>query len=67
MINEARKILDKKNIDVEDYNKFIALEKEMKSDYDKFEYLWLAEGFELRLPEIAQKVGNYSFIKTEDF
>ena len=42
-------------------------EKEMKSDYDKFEYLWLAEGFELRLPEIAQKVGNYSFIKTEDF
>jgi hypothetical protein len=67
MINEAEAILDKKNIDVEDYNKFIALEKEMKTDYDKFYYSWLAEGFELRLPEIAQKVGNYSFIKTEDF
>jgi hypothetical protein len=35
----------------------------MKTDYDIFEYSWLAEGFELRLPEIAQKVGNYSFIK----
>jgi|TARA_R110001632_G_C11015522_1_gene379675 hypothetical protein len=65
MIDEARKILDKKNIDVEDYNRFIALEKEMKTNYDKFEYLWLAEAFELRLPEIAQKVGSYSFIKNE--
>jgi len=63
MINEARKILSKKNIDVEDYNRFIALEKEMKTDYDIFEYSWLAEAFELRLPEIAQKVGGYSFIK----
>ena len=62
MIEEARKILNKKNINVEDYNRFVALEKEMKTDYDIFEYSWLAEGFELRLPEIAQKVGNYSFI-----
>ena len=38
-------------------------EKEMKTDYDIFEYSWLAEGLELRLPEIAQKIGNYSFIK----
>jgi hypothetical protein len=67
MIDKAEAILKKKNIDVEDYNKFIALEKEMKTDYDKFYYSWLVEGFELRLPEIAQKVGNYSFIKTEDF
>jgi len=63
MINEVRKILAKENIDVEDYNRFIALEKEMKTDYEIFEYSWLAEGFELRLPEIAQKVGSYSFIK----
>lgn len=63
MIDEARKILDKKSINVEDYNRFIALEKEMKTDYDKFEYSWLAEGFELRLPEIAIKVGSYSFVK----
>ena len=62
MINEARKILDKKDIDVKDYNRFTALEKEMKSDYDKFEYLWLAEAFELRLPEIAVKTGSYDFI-----
>ena len=63
MIDEARKILNKKNINVEDYNRFVALEKEMKTDYDIFEYSWLAEGLELRLPEIAQKIGNYSFIK----
>ena len=63
MIDEARKILDKKSINVEDYNRFIALEKEMKTDYAKFEYSWLAEGFELRLPEIAIKVGSYSFVK----
>jgi len=63
MISEARKILDKKSLNVEDYNRFIALEKEMKTDYDKFEYSWLAEGFELRLPEIAKKVGSYSFVK----
>ena len=65
MINEAIKILQKKNIDVIDYNRFIALEKEMKTDYDKFYYSWLAEGFELRLPEIASKVGSYSFIKDD--
>lgn len=63
MINEAKNLLRKKSIDVEDYNKFKALKKEMKTEYDKFEYSILAEGFELRLPEIAQKVGNYSFIK----
>ncbi len=65
MINEARKILQKKDIDVIDYNRFVELEKEMKTDYDKFYYSWLAEGFELRLPEIAAKVGSYSFIKDD--
>lgn len=65
MINEARKILQKKDIDVIDYNRFVELEKEMKTDYDKFYYSWLAEGFELRLPEIAAKVGSYSFIKND--
>ena len=28
-------------------------------------YSWLSEGFELRLPEIAAKVGSYSFIKDD--
>jgi len=61
MINEAEAILKKKNIDVEDYNRFVALEKEMITGYDKFYYAILAEGFELRLPEIAVKTGNYDF------
>tara|TARA_R110000796_G_scaffold221587_1_gene337714 strand:+ start:732 stop:932 length:201 start_codon:yes stop_codon:yes gene_type:complete len=65
MIKEAEAILNKKNIDVIDYNRFVELEKEMTTDYDKFYYSWLAEGFELRLPEIAVKVGSYSFIKDD--
>jgi len=65
MINEAEAILKKKNIDVIDYNRFVELEKEMKTEYDKFYYSWLAEGFELRLPEIAVKEGSYSFIKND--
>ena len=67
LIDEAEKILRKNSIDANDYNRFIALEKEMKTDYDKFEYSWLAEGFELRLPEIAAKEGNYDFVKDDEF
>jgi len=66
MLKKAEAILKKKNIDVIDYNRFVALEKEMITDYDKFYYTWLAEGFELRLPEIASKVGDYSFIKKDE-
>jgi len=62
MINKAKNLLRKKSINVEDYNKFKALKKEMKTDYDKFEYSLLAEGFEIRLPEIAAKTGSYDFI-----
>ena len=61
MIEEAEAILKKKDIDVIDYNRFTALEKEMTTDYDKFYYAILAEGFELRLPEIAVKTGSYDF------
>jgi len=67
MIEQARKIFNKKDLTLDDYNKFIELENKMKSNYDKFEYTWLAEGFKLRLPEIAEKVGSYSFIKNQDF
>ena len=63
MIEEARKIFNKKDLNLDDYNRFVELEKEMKTNYEIFEYSWLAEGLELRLPEIAQKIGNYSFIK----
>jgi len=63
MIEEARKIFNKKDLTLDDYNKFIELKNKMKTNFEIFEYSWLAEGFELRLPEIAKKVGNYSFIK----
>jgi len=65
MINKVIEILGKKNIDVDDYNRFYELEKEMKTDNDKYEYSRYAEAFEIRLPEIAAKVGSYSFIKDD--
>ena len=61
MINEVLKILQKKDIDVIDYNRFIALEKEMKTDFDKIQYEAYYEAFEIRLPEIAAKTGSYDF------
>lgn len=65
MIKEVLKILQKKDINVVDYNRFIALEKQMKTDNDKYEYELYSEAFEIRLPEIAAKVGSYSFVKDD--
>lgn len=64
-MEEAQKILEKKDLTVDDYNKFIKIGKELTDEMDIYIYSWLAEGFELRLPEIAAKVGGYSFIKND--
>ncbi|SVE51681.1 uncharacterized protein METZ01_LOCUS504535, partial [marine metagenome] len=32
-----------------------------------YKYSWLAEGFYLRLEEIAEKEGNYDFVKDGEF
>jgi len=64
-MEEAQKILEKKDLTVDDYNKFIKIGKELTDKMDIYMFSWLAEGFELRLPEIAAKVGNYSFIKDD--
>jgi len=64
-MEEAQKILEKKDLTVDDYNRFIKIGKELKDEIDIYMYSWLSEGFELRLPEIAAKVGSYSFIKDD--
>mgnify|MGYP003134537354 CR=1 FL=1 len=67
LFEEADNILQKKELSVKDYNRFVEIGKQLKKLDDEFEYSWLAEGFYLRLPEIAVKEGNYNFIKNEEF
>jgi len=66
LLEEADEILMKKNLTVEDYNRFEKIGKELTDEYEIYFFSRLAEGFELRLPEIASKVGDYSFIKKDE-
>ena len=66
LLEEADEILMKKNLTVKDYNKFEEIGKELTDEYEIYFFSRLAEGFELRLPEIASKVGDYSFIKKDE-
>lgn len=63
LLEEAQNIVEKQDLSVDDYNRFIQIGDQLIDDTDKFLYSWSSEAFNLRLPEIAQKVGNYSFIK----
>jgi len=67
LLAEAQDIVDKKELVLKDYERFNDIGNLIKDDELRFYYDNLAEALEVRLPEIAQKVGNYSFIKTEDF
>ncbi len=67
LFEEADNILQKKELSVKDYNRFVEIGKQLKKPDDKEKYSWLAEGFELRLEEIAVKEGNYNFIKNGEF
>jgi|TARA_R100001530_G_C4294081_1_gene148768 hypothetical protein len=67
LLEEAQNIVDKKNLSVDDYNRFVQIGKELTDENDKYLYSWSSEAFSLRLPEIAKKVGNYSFVKDEEF
>jgi hypothetical protein len=67
LLEEADNILQKKELSVKDYNRFVEIGKQLKKLDDEYIYSWLAEGFYLRLPEIAVKEGNYNFVKDEGF
>jgi hypothetical protein len=66
-IKEAELILQKENLTVDDYNRFVELGKliDGTNKEEEYEYGWLCEAFELRLPEIAHKTGNYDFVKKD--
>ena len=66
LFEEADNILQKKELSVKDYNRFVEIGKKLADTEDEYIYGWLAEGFYLRLPEIAEKEGNYDFVKDDD-
>ena len=67
LIDEADKILQKANLSIKDYNRFVEIGKKLTKPGEEYIYSWLAEGFSLRLPEIAEKEGNYDFVKDGEF
>ncbi len=66
LLSEADEILQKANLTIKDYNRFVEIGKKLADTEDEYIYGWLAEGFYLRLPEIAEKEGNYDFVKDDD-
>ena len=67
LLSEADEILQKTNLTIKDYNRFVEIGKKLTDTEDEHIYSWLAEGFYLRLPEIAEKEGNFDFVKDGEF
>ena len=65
LLAEAQEIVDKKDLTVEDYNRFLEIGNLIEDDELLFFYDNLDEAFSLRLPEIAEKVGSYSFVQEQ--
>ena len=49
LIEEAQNIVDKKNLSVDDYNRFVQIGKELTNENDKFLYSWSSEAFSLSI------------------
>ena len=67
LLEEAQNIVEKQDLTVDDYNRFVQIGEQLTDDTDKFLYSWSSEAFNLRLPEIAEKVGSYAFVKNNQF
>ena len=65
LLAEAQEIVDKKDLSVDDYNRFLEIGNLIEDDELLFFYDNLDEAFSLRLPEIAEKVGSYSFVQEQ--
>ena len=66
LFNEAKDIIGlERDLNLNDYKKFIEIQKNItENEEDKF--AWLSEALEIRLPEIAQKEGNYDWIEPDN-
>ena len=65
ILNEAEEILDKKTINLEDYKRFREIGRLITIE-EKLYFSSFDEAFYLRLPEIAQKEGNWNWFEAED-
>ena len=64
---EKYKEIFENNLSIKDYNRFVEIGKKLTEPGEEHIYSWLAEGFYLRLEEIAEKEGNYDFVKDGEF
>ena len=66
LFNEAKDIIGlERDLNLNDYKKFIEIQKNItENEEDKF--AWLSEALEIRLPEIAQKEGNYDWVEPDN-
>lgn len=66
LFNEAKDIIGlERDLNLNDYKRFKEIEKIIPENEER-NFAWLLEALEIRLPEIAQKEGNYNWIEPED-
>ena len=66
LFDEASEILGlERDLTLQDYKRFKEIEKNITENEER-NFAWLLEGLSLRLPEIAQKEGNYDWLEPED-
>lgn len=65
ILNEIIDIFEKSNLTLKDYKRFRELGRKVDGA-DIVEYSSINEGMKLRLPEIAEKEGNYNWLEPED-
>ena len=72
LFDEASEIIGlERDLTLQDYKRFKEIEKNITENEDITEneernFAWLLEGLSLRLPEIAQKEGNYDWVEPEN-
>tara|TARA_B100001287_G_scaffold14699_1_gene11083 strand:- start:22063 stop:22275 length:213 start_codon:yes stop_codon:yes gene_type:complete len=65
ILSEIIDIFEKNNLTLKDYKRFRELGRKVDGA-DIVEYSSINEGMKLRLPEIAEKEGNYNWLEPED-
>lgn len=65
LFDDAKDIIGlERDLNLNDYKKFIEIQKNITED-EEDKFAWLSEALEIRLPEIAQKEGNYDWIEPD--
>lgn len=66
LFDEAKDIIGlERDLNLNDYEKFKEIQKNILEN-EKEKFAWLLEALEIRLPEIAQKEGNYDWVEPEN-